>query len=492
MEKEEKYGIQSSDLDAVPMQEINIGKDNSYEQKPKESFCSEFRNSNVIQSQIKRSVCNSGAYMIMGWTKGQIGPSFPDIMIISGADLENGSAFMTSFYTGRLLGSVLAGVIYSKINKHLLFGASLILYSLMVAAIPWCYLYELMVAAHTLFGVCGGILSVAIGCETVDIWGPTPRGHSYLMGNSAMYAIASVLAPLVTAPFLLQKPHYNKNNTSWNSTSYYSPIYTLLNSTNQSGLRGMDLDNDKSAAINRSMSKLYVAYTISAVLSMLTAMLFLILFCQLGPSEKERSQKGESHFIGERSPLLKRLQLFNTSVFSVLQNAIDFTFIGYLPVFCIDYLGWTNAFGAMVTSVAFFSRLLGTLSGIFLVRYVQPHQILLISTIVSTAGFIGLTISAHFYFDAGIWISVCVIGIPFGLMWPNMLSWFNENLIPLRGAVSGFLHFTVFLGALLAPLLFGYMMKEISLLWFCYLCCIKSIVIVVNAILMFIYTDNKR
>ncbi|OWF38210.1 hypothetical protein KP79_PYT19421 [Mizuhopecten yessoensis] len=175
-----------------------------------------------------------------------------------------------------------------------------------------------------------------------------------------------------------------------------------------------------------------------------------------------------------------------------MQNAIDFTFTGYLVVFCIDYLGWTNALGAMLTSVAFFSRLLGTLSGIFLVRYIQTHHMLLISTIVSTAGFIGLTISAHAYFDAGIWISVCAIGIPFGLMWPNLLSWINENLIPFGSEMASLFNVTAYPGALLAPLLFGYMMEEISLLWFTYLCCLKSVVLVINVIIMFFYTVPRE
>ncbi|OWF38209.1 Sodium-dependent glucose transporter 1 [Mizuhopecten yessoensis] len=496
MEKEIKYGIRSSGRDTVPMQEIDEENitENSCHKKSKETFCFEVQNSKLIQSQIVRSVCVSVAFMMKGWTKGQIGPAFPDIMMISGADLENGSAFMTSFYTGQLLGSVLAGVIYSKMNKYLLFASSVVMFSLMLAAIPWCYLYGLMVAAHTFLGIGGGITAVSISSESVAIWGPTPRGRSYLMGNSAAYSIASVIAPLVAAPFLL-KSNYISTTTNYTSRNATSSAPIMINSINQSSLHDIGMANDSFKTMNRSMSKLYVAYTVSAGLCMLTAMLFFILFCQLGQSMEERSRKSESHFIGERSPLLKRLQLFNTIVFCVIQNAIDFTFIGYLAVFCIDYLGWTNAFGAMLTSFAFFSRLLGTLSGIFLVRYVQTHQILLISTIVSTAGFIGLTISAHFYFDAGIWISVCVIGIPFGLMWPNMLSWINENLIPLCNEMASLMNFTAFLGALLAPLLFGYMMEEISLLWFCYLCCFKSVVIFVNAILMFLYTvpvDTRR
>ncbi|XP_033762494.1 uncharacterized protein LOC117344009 [Pecten maximus] len=418
-------------------------------------------------------------------------------MMISGVDLEKGSAFMTSLYAGHLIGSVLAGFIFGKINKYLLFASTLLLYSLSVAVIPWCFLYELMVASFVFLGVCCGIISVAVGPELVDIWGPTPRGRSYLMVSTVAAGIASVVAPLVTAPFLLKQTNHgrvNTHDTSWNST--FSPtIYTYINSTIQSRLNDMELPTENSTLKTENDSKLYIAYTISAVLGLLTAVLFFVLFCQPGPVNEQKQNSGKLEFIGKRSILVKRLQLFNIAIFGLTQSAIDLTFAGYLAVFCINYLGWTKTLGATVTSVAFFARLTGTFSGIFLVRYFPSHYILLTSTIVSTVGLIGLTISAHVYFDVGIWISVGVIGIPFGLIWPNLISWINVNLIPFRNQISGVLACCVFLGAFLSPVLLGYLMEEVSLLWFCYLCCCKSVVIVINAILMVLYTaptDTKQ
>ncbi|OWF38211.1 Sodium-dependent glucose transporter 1A [Mizuhopecten yessoensis] len=260
MEKEIKYGIRTSGPDIALMYKIDEESiiENDGNDKTKETFCFEIQNNKIIQSQVVRSVCVSAAYMMKGWTKGQIGPAFPDIMMISGADLENGSAFMTSLYTGQLLGSVLAGVIYSKMNKYLLFAGSLVMYSLMLAAIPWCYLYDLMVAAHALLGVSGGIISVAIDSESVAIWGPTPRGRSYLFGNSAAYAIASVISPLVAAPFLLKQSTYNSaytNFTSWNATS---SAPTFVNGINQSSRDGIGIINDSLITFNRNTSKLYV------------------------------------------------------------------------------------------------------------------------------------------------------------------------------------------------------------------------------------------
>ncbi|XP_033761499.1 uncharacterized protein LOC117343264 [Pecten maximus] len=264
MEKELKYGVRSAHLDSIPMKKT--GEDNVIENESNstETFCSGIWNSKSLRLQVVRSVCVSAAFMISGWTKGQIGPAFPDIMMISGADLEKGSVFMTSLYTGQLLGSIIAAFIYPKINKYLVFGSVLVLYSLAVAAIPWCFLYELMVAAFAFLGVWGGINSVGVGAECVAIWGPTPRGRSYIMANSAAYTISSVLAPLVTAPFLKQPVNSftNTNTSSWNVT-FVMPIW--INRTIKTGLNDMDIPIDNSTLTNGSDSKLYIAYTISSV-----------------------------------------------------------------------------------------------------------------------------------------------------------------------------------------------------------------------------------
>ncbi|XP_033761500.1 sodium-dependent glucose transporter 1-like [Pecten maximus] len=491
MEVGVKCGIQSYDHDAVPKQDVDIKDNDSSSEHKLKDISDESSNCKNTHLQIIRSVCVSCAYMVLGWTKGQIGPAFLDILMISGANLEKGSVFMTSLYAGQLIGSLLSGFAFAKMNKFLLFAFTLALYSLTVAAIPWCFLYELMVAAFAFLGVCGGIIVVAVGSEVVDIWGPTPRGRSYLMVNSVAAGIASVVAPLVTAPFLQKQPNYNSActyNISWNSTSSTPTLYSYINRTIQSRLNDMELSIGNSTLKTESDSKLYIAYTISAVLGLLTAVLFFVLFCQPGPVNEQKQNSGKLEFIGKRSILVKRLQLFNIGVFGLTQSAIDFTFAGYLAVFCINYLGWTKTLGATVTSVAFFARLTGTFSGIFLVRYFPSHQLLVISTIASTVGFIGLTISAHAYADVGIWISVGAIGFPFGLMWPSLINWININLIPFRNQISGSLSSCAYLGALLVPLLIGYMMAEVSLLWFCYLCCSMSVVLVINALLMLLYT----
>ncbi|OWF38212.1 sodium-dependent glucose transporter 1-like [Mizuhopecten yessoensis] len=491
MDTELKYGVPGSEQEAVPMQKDDeYDEDNKVPEVKPSSFYAELRDNKVTRLQVIRSICVSSAYVVMGWIKGQLGPAFPDVIRISGVDLQKGSAFMTAYYTGRFLGSLLAGVIYSRMNKFLLFGISLVMFGLVVGSIPWCVLYELMIFAHVVLGIFGGILAVAIYSESVLIWGPTGRGRSYLMIHGAISIIASVLAPIATGPFLAKRHAYIFNSSSLaptnvsvadNSTSSVANI-SFGSHYNETALRD-PYDNP---------SQLYIAYSISAGLCMVIALPFFRLFRFSKSNKMSFVTKEKNKFIGTFSIFLKRLQLFNVGVYSLFHNAVDFTFTGYLSTFCVKYLHWTNMSGAMLTSTAFFTRLLGSICGIVLVRFFKSHTLLLLSTTAYTLGFVGLTVSAHAFSDVGVWVSVCVIGIPFGLVWPNFLSWINASLIPVRGEISSFINVTAFLGALLAPMLFGYMMDEVSLLWFCYLCVAKSIVNIINAFLILCYSKLMK
>ncbi|XP_069114674.1 sodium-dependent glucose transporter 1B-like [Argopecten irradians] len=398
---------------------------------------------------------------------------------------------MTAYYTGRFLGSILAGFIYSRMNKFLLFGISLLMFGVVVGAIPWCALYEVMITAHVVLGIFGGILAVAIYSESVLIWGPTGRGRSYLMLHGGISIIASVLAPIATGPFLTDRSDdiYNSSSIQHASanTSILYNVTILPNITSESPLIGTSFVNP-----DEQPSRLYIAYSISAGLCLLVALPFFRLFKFSKSNKMAFSSKERNKFIGSFSLFLKRLQLVNVGAYSLFHNAVDYTFTGYLSTFCVKYLLWTNMSGAMLTSTAFFTRLLGSLIGIFLVRVFKSDTLLLLSTSAYTLGLLGFTISAHVLSDVGIWISVCVIGIPFGLVWPNFLSWINASLIPVRGEVSSFINVTAFLGALLAPMLFGYMMEEFNLLWFCYLCVVKSIVNIINAFIILCYSRSMK
>ncbi|XP_069114635.1 sodium-dependent glucose transporter 1A-like [Argopecten irradians] len=468
---------------------ITVSKDSGVPHVRK-SLISELQHSKQTRFKLVKSFLVASAFMILGWTKGQLGPAFLDLLYITGTDLKSGSGFMTSYYAGRMSGSILAGFIYSKVNKYLIFVISITVHGIVVGVIPWCYQYELMVGAHLLQGISGGVLDVAITSEAVTIWGPTARGRSYLQLLAASFAISGLLAPFATAPFLLQPNTDNSRNLSvLNQSLVNSSMVTYEHEMTTTNLNFSNTsDYHHTFYANQQDSRLYIAYFISSGIACVVAIPFVVLFFKSGASHEKTKKQNSREFIGTLPMLLKYLQVINIGVFSSAITAMDFTFGGYLSAFCVQYLLWTKADAAMLTSVVFFATLVGRLGGIFIVHRFKSHTLNLSACITCIVGLISMYINARMKADIGIWLSVCLVGIPLGIIWPVFLSWVNENLIPIYGKVAAFLLVTSFGGAMISPVLVGYLMENFTLLWFCYFCIIKAGISSVCVLLMLIYT----
>lgn len=329
----------------------------------------------------------------------------------------------------------------------------------------------------------------------VSIWGVSPRGRSYLNIFYAAFAVSGLISPMVTSPFLLTVPSYSHNGSSPDEHSLDSPYpyanwnvsTTIVNiSGNVSTLQSSMTD------FLSPRSYVYKAYSISAGVAMLASIPFIVFFLKSRTSTAQNTKGAAFHFIGHLPLSIKVLQLINIGIYASFFNAIDFTFSGYLTVFCVQHLEWTKTSGSLLTSVVFCATLTGRILGIFLVHHLNSLTILSLSTLTCSIGFLGLALSALAYKDAGIWVSVCVLGIPLGIGWPSILSWSNEHFVHACGKMTAFFMVTAFIGALLSPMLFGYMMEEYSPIWFCYLNLGKSVINIINVVLMVVYSRFLR
>ena len=99
---------------------------------------------------------------LQGWLVGQTGPSFLDLQIITDVNLDKGSAFLTSAAIGYLLGSLVTGYLYDKMeDKVLLVFISTFGIGVATVFIPWASVFELMVFIMSVRGFLGGGLDTS-------------------------------------------------------------------------------------------------------------------------------------------------------------------------------------------------------------------------------------------------------------------------------------------------------------------------------------------
>ncbi|XP_060085156.1 sodium-dependent glucose transporter 1-like [Ylistrum balloti] len=144
------------------------------------------------------------AFAVLGWTIGQFGPSFLDLQVITGSSLREGSAFMTAHSVGYLLGSLTSGLVFDSLDKVLLVFYPVLGNAVTIAIIPWCSPYGLMVFIHWVKGLFSGGLDAVCNAETVYIWGD--EGRSFMQALHFSFAMGGILAPMATAPFLVDDP----------------------------------------------------------------------------------------------------------------------------------------------------------------------------------------------------------------------------------------------------------------------------------------------
>ncbi|OWF40703.1 sodium-dependent glucose transporter 1-like [Mizuhopecten yessoensis] len=334
----EDYKVNGCDCESVPFNESanEDGKEECQTKAPiKEyrSFLHEILHNDATRFKTLLSVCAASGFCILGWTKGQFGPAFLDILLICSTSLEEGSLFMTSYFIGRVMGSILGGAIYSRLNRYLILVVAMTTNSLMFAVIPWCTVYEMMIAAHVLHGISGGVMSVSLISIAASIWGTSARGRVYMNIFYAAYAIFGFLSPIVTSPFLIP--------TTTDVTIYNASLNVsneMFDDVNGNGSYIQSVPKLNATHTESPESRLYIAFSISAGFAFLVTIPFVVLFFKSPQQSENKVRIDELRFIGDLPILIKILQFVNVGIFSAVFVAMNYSFSGFLTVFCVQHL----------------------------------------------------------------------------------------------------------------------------------------------------------
>lgn len=85
------------------------------------------------------------------------GPTLLDLKLITNTSLDKVSFLFNAITIGYLPSSLIVGFLFDRYNKLLMIFVSIVCLSMVVAVLPWCSIYELMVAIHVLKGLCMGV-----------------------------------------------------------------------------------------------------------------------------------------------------------------------------------------------------------------------------------------------------------------------------------------------------------------------------------------------
>ncbi|XP_070210245.1 sodium-dependent glucose transporter 1B-like [Littorina saxatilis] len=419
------------------------------------------------RSKVWRTVWLGAAFWALGFAIGQRGPAFLDIQIITQTDVEAASFFFTSSSVGYLVGSLVAGVVYDKLNKSLLLLVCVLGMGVTTVALPWCAIYAMMIFIQFMVSLFGGGLDTVGNAELVRIWGK--EGETAMQTIHFAFAFGGIIGPLATEPFLTPTPEGSLDLTSTAAPSLYNSTLSMLNSTVTAESSNVTTNSTVPAAPVTTI--VHYAYLISGSIILLIVLPFVVQLCT------DRSEKRRQDHTDEKKSVTKQplptgvfiFVLFTFCCFYFLYCSVEDTFAAYLSTFVVKHLHWSKTEAAQLTSAFWASFAIGRFFGIFVVQVLSSVKLLFLlglSLAVSLFSFLWFSQEGV---GLGVWICTVVVGASMSAIFPTGFSWMEEKFLRVTGRVASSILIASSSGTMANPIVLGYLMQELTPMWFSYL-----------------------
>lgn len=413
-------------------------------------------------------LCLCYNFLILGVNVGILGPTLLDLKLITNCTLDQVSFLFNAGTIGYLLSSVVVGILFDRYNKLMLMFVPCLCLSVVVAVLPWCYIYEVMVAVHVVKGFCMGMVDAVGNALMIHLLPDEIK--TYMQVLHFMFAFGGIVAPIISAPFLSSEQSSLTSHTNLTiQLSFTGDNSSTLNYTTQSDiLNNVSMFNNSSQPLN-NVTEVYKGYTISAVLTLLSAISFLVVYCKSDETTCPTT-KGD-HREEQKETISLRLRISGLVILCVIiaaYTALEDTYAGFLTTFTVQHLKWSKAEGAFATSVFWALFAFGRFCGIFIVNLVGQVKLLFIYTFTIIAAFIVLLVTSLFFINAGIWISAVVVGVGMSIFFPIFFSWTEEKFFHVDGKVTSLIMACASLGVIINPIILARVMKSAPI-WFVYI-----------------------
>ncbi|XP_060065982.1 sodium-dependent glucose transporter 1A-like isoform X1 [Ylistrum balloti] len=466
--------------------------------------CLQGKRCKTIQKQkMVYSIWVYAMFFIIGWIRGLFGPSFIDIQLISNVTLKLGSWISTVNFIGYAIGCLSGGFLYDKISRNFMYAIGLLLIGIVTAGIPWCFLFVLMAAAHFCQGFSSGLVDTVGNAEMMHIW----RDNKMMYFSMEFsYSIGVFLAPIVVAPFLsdvgnADSLYHNNNGSLHNVTinSYLQDVSSTSEGTSDIHFHTVSMVDNTSVNLpyrngtdynegHILISRLFVPYTISAVLAILASLPFIArYFRSIVETNKNNAQTDGHDEMAEDRPSspeegkARRLPIHLKVVCLALIGSLMFIslcvgegFMSFIVVYCVDAAGFSPSDGALLSAVSNVCCIAAIVVAMLASR-VNTLFLLGVHICGVLAGILGLLISSLKRADIGIWITAAAVGYFRSMIFSLVFTWTNTYITPTTGKISSLYMVCTCTGSAVVPLLLGWLMEEYSDLWFCYLLLILSV-----------------
>uniref|UniRef100_A0A1A7WG04 KIAA1919 n=1 Tax=Iconisemion striatum TaxID=60296 RepID=A0A1A7WG04_9TELE len=368
-----------------------------------------------------------GSFLGLGMSISVLGPTFKDLAVNVNKNIGNISYIFVGRSAGYIGGSLIGGILFDRMNPHLLLGFSMLLTSFGMYAIPFCKQAAVLTGFMSSIGMSMGALDTGGNVLILNTWGEHSGPHMQALHFS--FAAGAFASPIIAK--MLFGAH--GNSTFTNSV----PPSTNLSSSSSTFIM---------------IESMWAYVVIGSFLFLLSLFFFILYSCSILPLNEPRTASGRPLVARHHVALVTLLFLF----FFAYVGA-EVAYGSFIFTFAKDYAGMSQAEAAGLNSVFWGAFAAARGLAIFFAACLHPGTMILLCLIGSTVS--SLLLSLFSSQNVALWVCTSLYGASMATTFPSGISWLEQYTTVTAHTAAVFVVGAA-LGEMVLPAIVGFLLGK--------------------------------
>ena len=390
---------------------------------------------------------------------------------------------------GYLLGVVLSGLLFDRLNQEMQFAVACLVEGLAVASAPFFSNLRDYYIAMSLQALVHGYINTGLQSFLVGLWDGRKYKSPIMQTSPALWSIGSAICPFIIRPFLVDIPEsYDaaKSIVVTGDEYTFSSAVTYFENTTATTA-------DVTLINSEDLNRVRIPYVIVGGILASLSVLYVAAYWMLGPECNRKVLRSDKRFrkkIGDvtsfRVPML--VLLFFFFMFYAWYEGI---FSSLLTAFVIEGLDWPVSSGPLIVVVFFSAHATGRILGIPISFKVSSTKMIMSSLLCTTFAFTLLIFAPSSGAQTLVWIAVALAGLAMATIYASMMVWTSRYMTITSAAGAVFL-VGGSTGGMTGGALIGWLFQTHTYMWVIYMALLACIIHLALFLFMHLFARHLK
>lgn len=473
----------------------------------------------IIRSVIKdkkyrnkfiRTLCILFSYTTLGFFYGNLGPALPDIQLLIGQSLDVMSWLFTATYGGSLIGTLICGPVCDRVGPQLVLFVSVFMASILTGVFIYSPNFASMLVVRVFTGMFIGGVDIGGIASVAELWQADAR--PYMHALQCVISVGGIVTPFIIQPFLAPRTQMltteesshtssDKVPSTSNFSNYSTSLDILFRNTSFKNVTLSSLPAEifyhanSSDCLNTSKCRIkdmftmtvqgqtriqyaFIIFAVTGVAASFSLFVFVLSDCRNKDKVTKRATRKEVTGINRTRYSLdtniKYTLLGIIAVQSYLTAALGLKVFALLPSFFVIEFMWSTSQASVGVSAFWIGKAVFRFLGIFLSLKMKQSVLIPLFSVIYIISAVCLTVAAIYHINPLAWVFTVAMGVGFSVLRSALFSMTEEKIAHVSGKIASLYLVFFVLGGMLDPLYTGYLMDDVSPMWFTYVLVIES------------------